>query len=79
MWAAGKRTPRANSGILDLNLVVAQAYAHRMLDFEASRLSREADRGIRFEVSVHLGWGEAAPGRGRENMGWAPCLQTALI
>lgn len=58
--------------------IVRQAYEHRMLDFEASRLA-DAQRQIRFEVFVQLGWGEEH--LGEEERAWvgATCFQTALF
>lgn len=58
--------------------VVAQAYAHQMLNFEASRLA-EADRGIRFEVFVALGWGEEHLGEEARTWVGITCFQTALF
>lgn len=58
--------------------VVAQAYAHQMLDFEASRASG-AQQEIRFEVFVQLGWGQEH--LGSEERAWVgvSCFQTALF
>ena len=78
VWAPlANESPRANGGI-STEPVVAQAYAHRMLDFEASRLA-EADRGIRFEVSVHLGWGEEHLGEEERTWVGTHLFQTALV
>lgn len=58
--------------------VVTQAYAHQMLDFEASCLS-DVQREIRFEVFVQLGWGKEH--LGSEKRAWVglTCFQTALF
>ena len=76
--STGKRSAESERWDYQAEPVVAQAYAHRMLEFEASRLA-EADRGIRFEVSVHLGWGEEHLGEEARTWVGLTCFQTALF